>query len=383
VIKIDIYEILYKSIVEKDLDDENQIILDNWLDKSVENKKFYRKIENLHSDAGNIDSPTTINVEISLRKSLEFIRKRKRRLYLTGFKIAASVIIFFAFSFLFYDNWSNSTTKLALTNSDNLKLELSSGQCIELSSEDNVHLLEQTGASLNKINKTLDYTKAKPKIQTKLEYNKIYIPKSYKYKLILSDSTVVYLNSDTKFRYPTNFSTDQRLVFLEGEAFFEVTKDSKRPFVVKTQKIDVKVLGTSFNLSSYSDDADIKTSLQEGSVEVIDSANNNSIIIKPNQQVVFCKQNESLVKYEVDIDLCTAWLHNKFSFVNSSLDIILKKISRAYNVNFEFEQDSLRNINLSGTIDRFDSVDSVLNIIEQTNDVKFEKINAKIYVRKK
>jgi transmembrane sensor len=200
-------------------------------------------------------------------------------------------------------------------------------------------------------------------------------PRGGTYQVMLSDGTVIWLNAASSLKLPSTFAglAKRRVELIEGEAYFEVAKDKKHPFIVSSKGQEVEVLGTHFNINSYADELSVKTTLLEGRVRV------NNMILKPDQQSVLTKN--SLILKEVDVADEVAWKYGKFSFNEEELNVIMKKIERWYDVKVDYEDD-LRNVKFSGSISRFTSISKVLGLLETTGRVHFEIEGNKIVVMK-
>jgi len=197
------------------------------------------------------------------------------------------------------------------------------------------------------------------------------------YQFTLSDGTKVWLNADSKLEFPSNFVNNKtRNVKLSGEAYFEVAKDKAHPFIVATDKQEVEVLGTHFNINAYKDESNIRTTLLEGSVRV------NEVILKPNQQSVLSGSNRIAVK-EVDTEDVMAWKSGLFVFENEQLESIMRKIGRWYNVTVAYDDPEIASQTFTGTVTRFGKISIVLKRLEVTGNVKFKLEGNKIFVSKK
>ncbi|UGU15442.1 FecR domain-containing protein [Sinomicrobium kalidii] len=171
-----------------------------------------------------------------------------------------------------------------------------------------------------------------------IAFNTLKVPYAKRFRLILSDGSEVTLNAGTSITYPTVFHSNKiRQVFVQGEAFFEVEKDSKRPFVVSSGDMNVRVLGTRFNVSSYPEDENIKTVLVEGKVNVYKEEErydkNTAVALEPGQMAVWDRQQRSVSLEEVETDMYTAWINGKIVFKHTPFPDIVKKLERHYDVN--------------------------------------------------
>lgn len=217
---------------------------------------------------------------------------------------------------------------------------------------------------------------------TLLEYLEISIPKGEIFQLRLQDGTKVWLNAASKLKFPKQFNTSEnnRVVYLEGEAFFDVTTNKEKPFIVKTKGIDVEVLGTQFNVSSYTNDPTIYTTLIEGSVALNATSNSKKITtLVPNDQVVFTKMNNSYKKRKVDTHVYTAWMNRKMIIENESFASVIHKLERAYNVTIASNNEQLNNTRFTGEFD-VENIQQILDICSQTLDFSYTIKNKRIVI---
>ncbi|WP_109301984.1 FecR family protein [Aquimarina sp. AU474] len=203
---------------------------------------------------------------------------------------------------------------------------------------------------------------------SKTEYLEISIPKGKLFQLSLSDGTKVWLNAASTLRFPQHFdATDKnRLVHLEGEAFFDVTTNKEQPFIVKTGVVDVEVLGTQFNISSYSEDSTVKTTLVEGAVAVNDPSNvAKNLRLTPNHQAIYSKENKVLQQKKVNTALFTSWMYRKIILQNESFTEVCKRIERTYDVEITSTNEKLNNTRFTGEFD-IENVRQILNVFSET-----------------
>lgn len=214
-----------------------------------------------------------------------------------------------------------------------------------------------------------------------LVYNEIKIPKGQIFKLVLSDSTVVWLNASTKLKYPKKFINSQttRTVELEGEAYFEVAHNPNKPFIVNTNGVNVKVLGTKFNVSSYPNETNISTTLVEGSVKVRYS-NENETIIKPNDQASFNKNTQFLSTKKVNTANFTSWIHKTIIFNDMRFEKLALIIERAYNVEVLFENEVLKNEYFTGQFD-VETIDTIFQVLSTSINFDYEINGTKITIK--
>jgi len=188
--------------------------------------------------------------------------------------------------------------------------------------------------------------------------------KGQTYQFTLPDGTKVWLNADSKLEFPSKFvNSKTRNVKLSGEGYFEVAKDKAHPFIVATDKQEVEVLGTHFNINSYDDEGSVKTTLLEGSVKV------NEVVLKPGQQSVL--EAGKIAVENVDTEEAVAWKNGKFVFEYESIESVMRKLARWYNIDVVYE-GSIGEKTFSGSISRSDNISKILEKITYTQNVHFK-----------
>ncbi len=214
-------------------------------------------------------------------------------------------------------------------------------------------------------------TGIKPQLST------ISTPKGGQYEVVLPDGTKIWLNSASSIQFPTAFTGKERMVSLQGEAYFEVAKNKDMPFKVKTDFQEIEVLGTHFNVMAYDNESSIKTTLLEGSVRI--SSEEGRALLKPGQQAELNKSNSHLSVQQVATKAAVAWKDGVFMFAHEDMRSILNKLSRWYDVEVIYKNTSTDH-RYSGNISRFEHVTEVLRTMEMTGTVHFEIKGRRIYV---
>lgn len=194
--------------------------------------------------------------------------------------------------------------------------------------------------------------------------------------MTLFDGTTVWLNSGSSLKYSNQFGQIRREVTLEGEALFEVKKDVKKSFVVNMGNSTVEVHGTTFNAKNYHDEKEVV--LLEGKIEFKNLS--KSIVMSPNDRVTVNKSTEEVAVDKVNGSEYKSWIGGKINFDNETLDDLVLRLERWYDIEFEFEKPNIRSYKFSGVINKDKSLDYTLRIIELTNKVKFRKVEDKIYI---
>jgi transmembrane sensor len=206
-------------------------------------------------------------------------------------------------------------------------------------------------------------------------------PRGGQYNVELPDGTIVTLNAASTLKFPSTFlGALDRVVELDGEGYFKVTKNKAHPFIVNTTKQQVKVLGTHFNISAYADDPTTLTTLEEGSIEVRSKNGTNGTLLKPNQQSILAASNRITVK-DVNVTEELAWKNGLFIFNEEDLESTMRKISRWYNVEIYY-QDKLPPMSFLGSISRSKSLSTVIKLLEESGGVHFRIEGRRVIVMK-
>ncbi len=263
-------------------------------------------------------------------------------------------------------------------------LMLADGSTIALDDTQNGVLAQQGGTKVLKLsNGLLAYdSKTENKKQEKVLYNTISTPRGGEYTITLPDGSRAWINAASSLRFPTAFTGKDRKVEITGEAYFEVKKDASKPFIVRVNnKVDVKVLGTHFNINAYADEPSIKTTLLEGRVSISravssSSAINSSTVITPGQQAQLDARGIRVIA--ADVELAVAWKNGFTSFKSADIKTIMRQVERWYNVDVVYEKDiSLRTF--TGEISRNSNLSEVLRLLEASN-IHFKVEGNKIIV---
>ncbi|MBT6764352.1 MAG: FecR family protein [Prolixibacteraceae bacterium] len=217
------------------------------------------------------------------------------------------------------------------------------------------------------------------------EYYTSFAPKGSVSQMLLPDNTVVYLNSGSEIKYSVNGIDGQREVFLDGEAWFNVTKNKKKPFVVHTPYYDVKVLGTQINIKAYGSDKEVITTLEEGSAQISSSANfelKENKMLKPGEQLVFNSLKKSVKIRNVNTRLFTSWKENKLVFINMSLKELIILLERKYGVDIKFTDDDILEYHYDGII-KNENILEVLDLLKETLPIQYKIEGQLILIIKK
>lgn len=216
----------------------------------------------------------------------------------------------------------------------------------------------------------LSYQVEDTSICGEIAYNEITVPRGGEYKVTLDDGTRIWVNSESYIRFPVVFHGDERRIWVSGEVFLEVTKDAERPFIVNTGKLDIKVLGTQFNVRAYPDEKCIQTTLVEGCVQV-DNLRGKVAVLLPSEQLVYDALDGNHEVREVDTELYVSWKDGVYVFVSQRLEDIMSLISKWYDVDVFYQNSAVKDIIFSGRLKRYENAETLLRVFERLGGVKF------------
>ncbi|WP_052958729.1 FecR family protein [Maribacter thermophilus] len=315
-----------------------------------------------------------------LSKELARPEKKVVPLWKSVLKYAAVFIALLGIAFI-YKTVYNSDTDLQITE-DMIVLKLGDDnvQIIDLSKKQQI--LNKSGELIAEQDGDKIKYLASADIDG-LSFNELNIPNGKMFEIELSDGTQVHINSGSKIKYPVKFLEGQkREVFIEGEAYFKVTKDKKHPFVVRTDSVSVEVLGTEFNISSYPEDSEIKTVLIEGSVNMANTfVPNDNIILKPGNKGSWHKTEHLTTLEEVDVNIYTGWMRGELYFDNTRFEDMTKKLERKYNVRITNKNPILAQKILTAKFSaQIESIEDVLTSIREIYPFDYKITNNQILI---
>lgn len=242
---------------------------------------------------------------------------------------------------------------------------------------------EQRGDTLNYFLKANQGKTSKAEVSN-LVFNELYVPYGKRIQVLLADGTLVYLNAGSSLKFPVNFIQGrERKVFLSGEAFFEVAK-GKDPFIVHSDNVNIRALGTAFNVSSYPEDESVKTVLVEGSVGVYQSKElftlEHSTILKPSHMATWNRIENKISIKKVEVDSYTSWVSGRMVFRNTPFKVIRKKLERHYNIQIINKNQVLDEKRYNAVFDK-ETIEEVMETLNESDNVKYVIENKKLIIK--
>jgi ferric-dicitrate binding protein FerR (iron transport regulator) len=390
--------VIISKYLRKEITDGERTILADWLSENEGNRELFRKL----TDENELNAQIEIFSDIDYAGSWKVIsagvapeKKIKKPFKTTVFYYAAAALfLLLGFGIVFFQlSESNYFVKRVASHKADLSpgsnkatLTLSNGAKINLADAVNGKIARQQLLAINKTQSgKIVYSglaSLSPAdlaaMKTLTAFNTISTPRGGQFEVVLPDGTKVWLNAETSLTYPVIFKGNRRSVTLNGEAYFEVTKNASMPFIVKTSGQTVEVLGTHFNVNSYADESAVKTTLLEGSVRVADNSNKSEVVLQPGQQAVDHPGIIRVVR-DADIEEAMAWKNGKFIFRNADLHTIMRQLSRWYDVDVEF-QGIIPEKHYRGRISRNVPASQVFEILK-TSGINFLISGRKIIVK--
>ena len=371
--------------------DEEQRTLGEWLSVSTRNKKIYDGFK----DGKRLEQKIVESRQINWEKDYQqFITKRQRtrknRRMKTIIRYAAilTLPIVAASIFLLQKNDRQaivSISEVIKPGEHKAVLITGGGDRITLSDSTLSPIQEQNGMIVNVMNNKVFYTLPEDSLCTQESpiFNTLQIPRGGEYFLTLADGTEVWLNAETEIRYPVQFTGNKRVVYLDGEAYFTVAPDKKKPFTVVSTHASVSVLGTQFNFRAYPDEQDVQTTLVSGSVIMQSEKYKQQIKLVPGEQGVLEKNSAKLMKQEVNTYLYTAWKDGRFAFRDARLEDLFNILARWYDLSIFYQSPEAKDIRFTGDLNKTDDFKSILKIIEQNERVTFTVNQHTVFIQAK
>ena len=357
------------------IDERDRAVLTRWLDEDERHRKEYTNILESLKTGNEVwkDQERGRQLMESRWRAVKSHTVRKTGRWITWSKYAAVILLFVSMGiFWFVNEEEQEVENVAVTKIEHgsmkAQLVLANGRRVDLVPETNLQLEEEGGTRILTLDNMVKYSGMDSLVgqSTEVKYNTLIVPRGGEFSLELADGTRVWLNTESKLRYPVAFTGDERRVEMDGEVYFEVAKNREKPFVVTVNGVDIRVLGTSFNVSAYQED--VVTTLVTGKVQL--KKGDEQVVLLPNQQAIW--SDDKFKVKQVDARNYVLWKEGIFYFEDVDLEMILDDMARWYNVNIFYVNPTLKKMKFSVEIKRYEDINEILRRIEQTKRVKFE-----------
>ena len=357
------------------IDERDRAVLTRWLDEDERHWKEYTNILESLKTGNEVwkDQERGRQIMESRWRTVKSHTIRKTVRWITWSKYAAVILLFVSMGIFWFVNEKkqeveNVTVAKIEHGSMKAQLVLANGRKVDLVPETNLQLEEEGGTRILTLDNMVKYSGMDSLVgqSAEVKYNTLIVPRGGEFSLELADGTRVWLNTESKLRYPVAFTGEERRVEMDGEVYFEVAKNREKPFVVTVNGVDIRVLGTSFNVSAYQED--VVTTLVTGKVQL--KKGDEQVVLLPNQQAIW--SDDKFKVKQVDARNYVLWKEGIFYFEDVDLERILDDMARWYNVNIFYMNSTLKKMKFSVEIKRYEDINEILRRIEQTKRVKFE-----------
>jgi ferric-dicitrate binding protein FerR (iron transport regulator) len=328
--------VIIANILADEATPEEKQIFDKWISSNNENKAYFNDLKKIWNQTGTLSEYDLIDVNAAKEKVKRKVKIQSNNKFPISrklLKVAAVFIFAFGISWLTY------------------------------------YIFEKTSGK-------------------QFQYVETVTKNGEKAQVVLSDETKIWINSGSRLKYPDVFTGKNREVFLEGEAFFDVSYNRNKPFIITTSLIQLEVLGTEFNISSYPDDETIETTLVAGTVK-ISSKNTKSklgklnCILKPNEKATFSKNNNTIVVDEVITKYYTSWKDGRLYFNNETFEKIAKRLERWYDLEIELTGSELKYNRYTCVVNKDKTIEHVLNLLNICTPIEYSIEGKTITIKQK
>lgn len=381
---------LISASITRELTGEEMKNLQKWLNEDERHIDIYNGLRKEEYLKSKVDYYSNVDVVKAYSRINEKIDKRRKHRRLFSLLKYAAVILFpvvistlIVLYFPQNNQLVNNEQTVIEAGNSKAYLILGNGNSIDVSDIDSDTTLIENGVNIYSSNRKLTYSASTYNFNAE-EYNSLVVPRGGEYFLELSDGTKVWMNSESKLKYPVKFIGGKRKVYLEGEAYFKVAHNSKKPFVIDVNGSEVKVLGTSFNLRAYNNEPEVIATLVNGSISLSTTKDTKttSVILNPGEQGKIYSSGE-VSKKKVDVKLFTSWKDGRIIFKNQTLGDLMNVIYRWYDIEVFYMNPDLKNVEYTGNIKRYSDFNDVIELLEMAGLVEFEIKGRTVTIKEK
>lgn len=369
--------LIYRRLIGTATPDEDKS-LEEWLDADEANRQFYSRISDIDMLREEIFARSVVDYERPAHDMMRLVNARRRSRTMRRVMSAAAVIAVISVigAVLYFNLGSDIMSVTAEPYADNLSEEAVCPLSIDSITAGSMRatITDSSGRTIALSADSPDSGRGIDMLSHHSEDENLCleVPRGGEFKVILEDSTEVWLNSESSIRYPETFGPDERRVAVSGEVYFHVKKDQSRPFYVETDKQIIRVYGTSFNIRAYPDEDATFTTLETGSISLRKSTDlSGEIFLSKGHQAVLDHRQDELRLRVVDPEVVTSWRHGRFVFDEQPLERIMRDLSRWYDFQYEFADELLRTRVFMGSVHRYADFRTVIQILENCGGIRF------------
>ena len=365
-----------------DLNEGEETKFQAWMEQSDERKKLLDSLQDKDQVKHDLRLFKSFNKEKSWQKLQDRIGSEKPKQKFVWYRVAAvALILIVAASVLYYQSEfsprNTTVTEIIPPGEINAILKIEDQETIIIRDTLSIPVISGVSQIAEITNGKLQYNHSEVIESKRME---IVVPERSEFYLKLSDGSELWMNAGSKAIFMQPFTNQQRNIYVEGEAYFKVNKDTDRPFIVDVLgKNKIEVLGTQFNVCAYADEQNYLTTLVEGEIAWEDAG--NKIYMKPNQVLNYSVDSKKASVSDVNTYQYTAWIEGRFVFENTALSGIMKTMGRWYGVDFNFDNKQLEETKFSVDVKRYENMHTILEMLEITQKVKFEIDGKEVFVK--
>lgn len=374
------WELIAKSFRDE-LRPEEEQQLKEWLHSSPQHERFYRQA----MQGGNTDPLVGLPESILETKRTELLQRirggqkhHRTRHLIQYLSYAASILLIIMVGTWLWVKRGDEGAKVPKTTTmarnENIQLRLSDGRTINLSADKEGTIQEQNGAEILQEKGKLAYRQDSSQHKKEIQYNELSVPTGGECQLVLEDGTKLWINSNTRVKYPVSFPDNKREIIVSGEIYLEVVKDG-RPFLVNTGAGQVRVLGTSFGVQAYGEE--VLTTLVSGRVRFTNKAGHKTEL-KAGEQAV-ATANGEVSKREVRVEEYVGWKDGWYIFREQRLEDVMTTLNRWYGTNVFYQNPRVKDIRFTGNLKRYESIKTFLEVLAASEDVHY-KLNGETII---
>lgn len=355
-------------------------MVEQWKNRSEKNRMLWERLSDKNALGRKLTALDLTDIDKGWRRIEQRMdRRRTRRMRIGTVAACAAAVAGLVLVIRFGNTGSHSPDMADMQPAATVgaQLILADGSVVPIDEQGVMQISESAGTTIYKDSSHIDYSRNAVPEEAAVIYNEMRIQHGMDYTMTLPDGTQVFMNAQSRLRFPLKFSGGRREVEFEGEAYFSVTKDADNPFIIKTGGVEVAVLGTEFNLRAYGDEAEVVTTLVSGKVQVRDDG--NVCDIEPGEQAVYSTQTGEFSTRRVDVDFYTAWCRSEIMFKDATLEDIMKNLGRWYGVEYEFMDEKAAAQTFGGSFKRTRSIEPILDMIGRTGLVTVIWSENKVY----
>lgn len=361
--------ILFRWLLGRENEREREQ-LNNWLSESEANKKLLDRLKSksfLQQVVG--DQNKGLRQQEWKKLQTLTIGHRKTIGWVLFKRIAVFVLPLVVGSVIWISLNKEEASSFVLSEAEvgKVVLFLQDGRKVALDDNGSSVVMEKLGEGIVFEEKGLNYTRSKS--TNELEYHLIKIPRGGGYSLVLADGSRVFLNAASQLKFPVVFAENERRVYLEGEAYFDVVQDKGKSFIVEAGGVEIQVLGTEFDVRAYSEEEEVLTTLVEGKVRI--AVDETNVALLPSEQAVWIPSKEKMEVKQVDVERFIGWKNGRWVFNKTPIWQIMNELCRWYDLKVEYSNEESKYENFSLNIERYDDFKQILGLLEDTGNVRF------------